>query len=158
MLLKLGVRTTRKRLVAFKVLKPGSNEIIESTKLSRTLHEKFAKTEDPTMIVYYDPKNNKDSKREVWIPIQEIVEGVDYKFVEPIRAGFLVMTGTDHTIEYYYDVLFKHLEERGLKPNGKIFSIEADYQPDQFDMSYGDFVDEDAQEEWSTEILIPVEE
>jgi hypothetical protein len=158
MLLKLGVRTTRKRLVAFKVLKPGSNEIIESAKLSRTLHEKFVKIEDPTMIVYYGPKNNKDVEREIWIPIQEKVKGVDIKFVEPIRAGFLVMAGMDHTIEYYYDELYKHLEERGLTPSTKIFSIEADYQPEQFDMSYGDFVDEDAQEEWSTEILIPVEE
>ena len=158
MLLKLGIRNTKKRLVAFKVLKPDSNEIIESAQLSRTLHEKFAKTEDPTMIVYYGPKNNKDTKREVWIPIKETVEGIDIKIVEPIRAGFLVMSGTDHTIEYFYDLLYKHIEERGLTPNTKIFSIEADYQPEQFEMSYGDFVDEDAQEEWSTEILIPVEE
>jgi hypothetical protein len=36
-------------------------------------------------------------------------------------------------------------------------SIEAIYQPDQYGLSYGSFIDEDAQETWTTEILIPVE-
>lgn len=158
MLLKIGVRTIVEKLVAYKVLESGEYELIESAKLERLLHEAHASPEDPVMIVYYDPKEVPNGRREIWIPIQKQVNGIDTKSVGPIKAGFLVMGGTDHTVEYYYNVLYKQIEEWGLKPDTKIYSIEGTYQPEQFDMSYGDFVDEDASEHWTTEILIPVKE
>jgi hypothetical protein len=158
MLLKIGTRTIVEKLVAYKVLESGENELTESAKLERLLRENQATPEDPIMIVYYDPKEVPNGRREIWIPIQKQVKGIDTKSIGPIKAGFLVMGGTDHTVEYYHKVLQKKIEEWGLELDTKIYSIEGTYQPEQFDMSYGDFVDEDASEHWTTEILIPVKE
>lgn len=158
MLLKIGIRTLVEPLVAYKVLESGENELIESAKLERSLRARHAIPEDPIMIVYYEPKNTPNGRREIWIPIHKRVKGVNIKSIGPIKAGFLVMGGTDHTVEHYYDVLYKQIEEWELEPDTKINSIEGTYQPEQFDMSYGDFVDEDAPEHWTTEILIPVKE
>jgi hypothetical protein len=158
MLLKLGVRTTTKKLVAYKVLEFGANEIIESAKLSRTLSEKIAKYKAPSMIVYYDPKNNPNYNREIWIPIKKKIEGIKTKIIDPFKAGFLVMSGTEHSMDYYYNVLYEYLREQELSPSNKICSIEVSYLPEQFNMSFGDFIDEDAQEEWTIEILIPLKQ
>jgi hypothetical protein len=158
MLLKLGVRTTTKKLVAYKVLELGANEIIETAKLSRTLLEKIAKFDAPSMIVYYDPRDSPNCRREVWIPTKKKIEGIKTKVIDPFRAGFLLMSGTDHSIDYYYKVLYEYLKEQELTPSKKICSVEVSYPPDQFDMSFGDFIDEDAQEEWTIEILIPIKQ
>ena len=74
------------------------------------------------------------------------------------KVAFLVFIGVDKPIQYYYNELYKYIESRGLKPASEIFSLEAIYQPDEFKLSYGSFINEDNPEHWRTEIMIPVEE
>ena len=80
------------------------------------------------------------------------------KKLPEIRAGFIVYSGAQHPAEYYYKELIKYLEQRGFKPvNENFCSMEAVYQPDTYGISTGSFNDEDAQEDWTTEILLPIE-
>jgi effector-binding domain-containing protein len=158
MIVKIGVKTLTNQLVAYRELKPGESEAEAFAKLNAEAHEKGAKVSDPTMIIYYDPKDSHDCKREVIVPINKDVQGLNTKKLPEIRAGFVVYSGADHPAEYYYEELRKHLKQRGLKPVTNNFcSMEAVYQPDTFGLSTGSFIDEDAQEVWTTEILIPVE-
>jgi len=61
-------------------------------------------------------------------------------------------------VEHYYGELYRYMEEQGLKPSAQMCSIEAVYQPAEYGLSYGSFIDEDTPEHWSTEIMIPVVE
>ena len=155
---KIGLKTTIKELVAYKTLKPGENEIVECAKLSGELHKLDARPRDPNMVLFYDPKDEPGCRREVMIPIENEVEGIETKMKPEIKVAFLVFVGTDQPIEYYYEELYKYIEKQGLKPASSMCSIEAVYQPHDFNLSYGSFIDEDSAEAWHTEIMIPVEE
>ena len=158
MIVKIGVKTLSGQLVAYRELEPGENEAEAFAKLNAEAHEKGAKASDPTMIIYYDPKDAQGCRREVLVPIDREVHGLKTKKLPDIKAGFIVYSGANYTTEHYYEELRKHLTERGLKPSSHHFcSMEAVYQPDTFGLSTGSFIDEDAQEVWTTEILVPVE-
>ncbi len=158
MIIKIGVKTLGDVLVAYRELKAGESEIEAFAKLNAEAHAKGARVADPTMIIYYDPKDAKGCRREVLVPVNKEVEGLKTRKLPDIRAGFIVYSGTNQPPEYYYEELEKHLKERGLKPASKSFcSMEAVYQPDNFNLSSGSFIDEDSQDTWSTEILIPIE-
>jgi effector-binding domain-containing protein len=155
---KIGLKTTIKELVAYKTLEPGENEIVECAKLSGELHKLDARPRDPNMVLFYDPKDEPGCRREVMIPIEREVEGVETKIKDEMKVAFLVFIGTTHPIEYYYEELYKYIEAQGLKPASTMCSVEAVYQPHDFNLSYGSFIDEDSAEEWRTEIMIPIEE
>ena len=153
---KIGLKTTMKELVAYKTLKPGENEVVECAKLSGELHRLGARVRDPNIVLFYDPKDTHECRREVLIPIEKDVEGVESKTLPEMKVAFLVFIGTDRPIEYYYDELYKYIETQGLRPVTDMCSFEAVYQPDEFNLSYGSFIDEDNAEHWKTEIMIPV--
>lgn len=155
---KIGIKTTIKELVAYKALEPVQNEVVECAKLSGELHKLDARPSDPNIVLYYDPKDDPGCRREVMIPIEREVKGVETKQMPEIKVAFLVFIGTDKPIEHYYEELYKYIEQQGLKPASTMCSLEAVYQPDEFNLSYGSFIDEDNSEHWRTEIMIPVEE
>ncbi len=155
---KIGLKTTIKELVAYNTLEPGQNEVVECAKLSGKLHQLDARPRDPNMVLYYDSKDTPGCRREVIIPIDREVEGVETKMMPEMKVAFLVFIGTDQPIEYYYEELNKYIASVGLKPVGHMCSLEAVYQPDEFNLSYGSFIDEDNSEKWRTEIMMPVEE
>lgn len=157
MINKIGIKTTTPELVAYKVLKPEENEIVESARLSRLLHKKDARPSEPHMIIYYDPKDSEGCRREVRIPIQREIPEIDFKITESTKVAFLLFVGTDKPVEYYYDELNKYIKINRMKPSTQFCSIEALFQPEEYGLSYGDFIDEDAAENWMTEIMIPVE-
>jgi effector-binding domain-containing protein len=155
---KIGVKTTIRELVAYRALRPGESEVVECARLNRELYERGARHRDPTMVLFYDPKDEPGCRREVLIPIDREVEGVDTKMMPEIKVAFLVFIGTDKPVEYYYGELGRYMEERGLRPASDMCSIEAVYQPAEYGLSYGSLIDEDTSEHWSTEIMIPVAE
>jgi effector-binding domain-containing protein len=155
---KIGVKTTIRELVAYRVLKLGENEVTECARLNSELYRKGARPKDPTMVLFYDPKDEPGCRREVLIPVDREVEGVDTKMMPEIKVAFLVFIGTENPVEYYYEKLYEYIEEQGLKPGTEMCSIEAVYQPNEYGLSYGSLIDEDTPEHWRTEIMIPVEE
>ena len=158
MIVKIGVKTLTTQLVAYRELKLGEGEPEAFAKLNAEAHERGVKVSDPTMIIYYDPRDATGCRREVLVPVDKEVSGLKTKKLPELRAGFIVYSGASHSAEHYYEELRKHLEQRGLKPVTHNFcSMEAIYQPDTFGLSSGSFIDEDAQEIWTTEILIPIE-
>jgi effector-binding domain-containing protein len=158
MIEKIGIKTTIKEPVAYRKLQPGENEVVELAKFSAHLHKKGAEPHDPNMVLYYDPKDSPGCRREVIIPIKNPVNDVETKMMPELKVAFLVFIGADKPMSYYYEELYKHIEEVGLKPASAICSLEAVYHPHEFNLSYGSFIDEDTQEHWRTEIMIPVEE
>lgn len=154
---KIGVKTTIDELVAFKVLPPGADDVIEGAKFSGEVYKAGATPHDPTMVLYYDPKDAQDCRKEVMIPIDAAVGGLDTKQMPVLRVAFIVFSGTHNPIEFYYGKLNEYIEVNGLKIASDMCSIEATYQPDEFNLSYGDFIDEDNPETWKTEIMVPVE-
>ncbi len=158
MIVKIGVKTLAEQLVAYHALKPGEGEAEAFAKLNAEAHEKGVRVSDPTMIIYYDPRDAKGCRREVLVPVDREATGLKTKKLPPLRAGFIVYSGAAKPVEYYYEELKKHLDSRGLKPAaGSFCSMEAVYQPDTYGLSSGSFIDEDAQENWTTEILVPIE-
>jgi effector-binding domain-containing protein len=155
---KIGVKMTIRELVAYRELKPGENEVAECAKLNSELYRKDARPKDPTMVLFYDPKDEPGCRREILIPVNRAVEGVDTKMMPEIKVAFLVFVGTANPVEYYYERLHEYIEEQGLKPRTEMCSVEAVYQPKEYGLSYGSFIDEDTSEHWKTEIMIPVEE
>ncbi|MFC1804050.1 hypothetical protein ACFL0D_08840, partial [Thermoproteota archaeon] len=107
---KIGLKTTIKELVAYRILKPGENEVIECAKFSGELHKLGVRVRDPNMVLYYDPKDAPGCRREVLIPIEKEGEGVDSKMMPEINVAFLVFIGTDQPIEYYYEELYRYIE------------------------------------------------
>ena len=154
---KIGVKTTIRELVAYRAMKPGENEVAECARLNSELYKKGARPRDPTMVLYYDPKVEPGCRREVFIPVEKDVEGVDTKMMPELRVAFLVFIGTSNPVEHYYETLYRFIEDNGMKPSSSLCSIEAVYQPDEYGLSYGSFIDEDTPEHWKTEIMIPVE-
>ena len=154
---KIGVKTTIRELVAYKTLEPEENEMVECAKLNRTLYEKGVRPRDPTMVLFYDPKDEAGCRREVLIPVDKEVEGIDTKIMPEIKVAFLVFIGAGKPVEHYYGELYRYIEERGLRPSTEMCSIEAVYQPAEYGLSYGSLIDEDTPEHWSTEIMIPVQ-
>jgi hypothetical protein len=158
MIVKIGVKTLNNDLVAYRELKTGESETEAFAKLNSEAHEKGTKVNDPTMVIYYDPKEAINCRREVLVPVDREVLGLKTKKLTPIRAGFIVYSGVSHPPEYYHEELMKYLRERGLKPSTSRFcTMEAVYQPDNFALSSGSFIDEDSQDTWTTEILVPLE-
>lgn len=155
---KIGLKTTVKELVAYKVLAPGADDIMETARFNGQVHKAGGRPRDPTMVLYYDPKDADGCRKEVMIPIDVDAEGLDTKHMPEIKVAFLLYNGSQHPIEYYYGKLNEYIEEQGLKPASDVCSIEAVYQPDEFNLSYGSFIDEDNPETWKTEIMIPVVE
>lgn len=155
---KIGVKMTIKELVAYRELKPGEDEVTECAKLNGELYRKGVRPKDPTMVLFYGPKGEPGCRREVLIPVDREVAGVDTKMMPELKVAFLVFIGTANPVEYYYDRLYTYIEEQGLKPGTEMCSVEAVYQPDEYGLSYGSFIDEDTPEHWKTEIMIPVEE
>jgi effector-binding domain-containing protein len=155
---KIGLKTTVKELVAYKTLKPGENEVVECAKFSGELYRLGVRVRDPYMVLYYDPKDSPGCRREVLIPIDGGVEGVETKVMPEMKVAFIVFIGTDKPVEFYYKELYKYIENKGLRPTSSMCSLEAIFQPDEFNLSYGSFIDEDNPEYWRTEIMIPVEE
>jgi effector-binding domain-containing protein len=155
---KIGVKTTIRELVAYRMLKPGEDEVTECARLNSELYTKGARPKDPTMVLFYDHKDEPGCRREVLIPVDREVEGVYTKMMPEIKVAFLVFIGTANPVEYYYGKLYEYIEGQGLKPGAMMCSVEAVYQPDEYGLSYGSFIDEDTPEHWRTEIMIPVEE
>ena len=155
---KIGLKTTIKELVAYKKIEPGQNDVVECAKMSGELHKLGIRTGDPNMVLYYDPKEDPGCRREVLIPVDKEVEGIATKMMPEMKVAFLVFIGTTHSIEHHYEELYKYIASVGLKPATGMCSLEAVYQPDEFNLSYGSFIDEDNSEHWRTEIMIPVEE
>jgi effector-binding domain-containing protein len=158
MIEKIGLKTTFKELVAYKNIEPSESEAIARAKFSGELYRMGAGPKDPNIVLFIDPKNNPECRREVLIPIDREIKGIKTKFMPEIKVAFLVFIGVDKPIQYYYNELYKYIESRGLKQANEIFSLEAIYQPDEFNLSYGSFIDEDNPEHWRTEIMIPIEE
>ncbi len=154
---KMGVKTTIRELVAYRELKPGENDVTESAMLNSVLYKKGVRPKDPSMVIFYDPKDEPGCRREVLIPVDREVEGVDTKMMPEIKVAFLVFMGTDNPVAYYYEKLYEYIEEQGLKTSSEVCSIEAVYQPKEYGLSYGSLIDEDTPEHWRSEIMIPVE-
>ena len=154
---KIGVKTTLEELVAYKVLPPGSDDVLECAKFSGEVYKAGATPHDPTMILFYDQKDDPVCRKEVLIPIEAAADGLDTKQMPVIRVAFIVYSGTHNPIEFYYGKLNEYIEAQGLKPSLEMCSLEAVYQPDEFNLSYGSLIDEDNPETWRTEIMIPVE-
>lgn len=154
---KIGIKTTLEELVAYKVLPPGSDDVLECAKFSGEVYKAGATPHDPTMILFYDSKDDPGCRKEVLIPIDAAVDGLDTKQMPVIRVAFIVYSGTHNPIEFYYDKIYEYIAEQGLKPSSEMCSFEAVYQPDEFNLSYGSLIDEDNPETWRTEIMVPLE-
>jgi effector-binding domain-containing protein len=155
---KIGLKTTIRELVAYRELGPKDEEVAECARLASQLREAGANPKEPTMILFLDDKDDPKCRKEVMIPIEKEVEGFGTKVKEEVKVAFLLFKGTDQSLEHYYGKLYEFIEENGLTPTTRFCSIEAVYQPHEYGLSYGSFIDEDAPEHWSTEIMIPVEE
>jgi len=158
MIEKIGVKTTPEELVAYMELKPGENELIQSGLLNKQLRERHARVGDPQMVIYYGSKDDPEAHREIAVPVQHKVEGVQTKNIPSRKVAFLVYIGTDKPVSFYVETLEKFIEDEGLKRGDSFHIVEAVFQPDEFNLSYGSFVDEDAPEYWRNEIMMPVEE
>jgi effector-binding domain-containing protein len=158
MIEKIGVKTTSEELVAYMELNPGENELIKSGILNKQLREMHARIGDPQMVIYYGSKDDPDVRREVAVPVEHEVEGIKTKVMPSVKVAFLVYIGTDKPVNYYVETLMKYIEDEGYKLGDAFHCIEAVFQPDEFNLSYGSFVDEDAPEYWRNEIMIPVKE
>jgi effector-binding domain-containing protein len=90
------------------------------------------------------------------IPIDKEVDGLETKMMPEIKVGFIVFSGTYNPVEYYYEKLEEHLKENGYTATNTC-TIEATFQPDEFNLTYGSFIDEDNPETWKTELMIQVE-
>ena len=152
---KIGIKTTVPELVAYKELPPGADDIIECAKFSGEVHKAGARPHDPTMVFYYGSKDDPGCKKEIMIPIDAEVEGLDTKMMPEIKVGFIVFSGTHNPVEYYYEKLSEHIKELGYTVQNTC-TIEATFQPDEFNLSYGSFIDEDNPETWKTELMIQV--
>ena len=158
MIIKIGVKTLSPQVVAYKELQEGDDEAAVFASLNAEVNSKGADPSDPTMIVFYDPKGSMNCRREVMVAINKEAPGLKIKKLPQITAGFIVYSDTKYQVEYYYAQLEQYLKERGLKTaTNEINSIEAFYQPYQYDLGIGSYIDEDAQEIWVLEIIIPVE-
>ena len=154
---KIGVKTTIDELVAYKVLPPGADDVIEGAKFSGEVYKAGATPHDPTMVLYYDPRDTPGCRKEIMIPIDSAVSGLETKQMPVLRVAFIVFSGTHNPIEFYYEKLNEYIEVNGLKVTSGLCTIEATFQPDEFNLSYGSFIDEDNPETWKTEIMVPVE-
>ena len=158
MIEKIGIKTTMRELVAYKTLPLGADDVLECAKFSGEVYKAGASPRDPTTILFYDHKDDPGCRKEVLIPIDAAVDGLETKQMPEIRVAFIVFSGTHNPIEFYYERLYEYIEEQGLKMGSEICSFEAVYQPDEFNLSYGSFIDEDNPETWKTEIMVPVVE
>jgi len=97
------------------------------------------------MVVHYDPPDTKNARRELMIPINGPVVGLETKTFPSVRGAFLVYKGTDTSQEEYYAVLRKYIDEGDLKASDEIHNIEIMYVPEDLDA-----------QDFTIELMIPL--
>ncbi|MBM3291116.1 hypothetical protein FJY84_00380 [Candidatus Bathyarchaeota archaeon] len=159
MITKIGIKNVLPELVAYEEIQPGEDETIALAKLTTLISTLGEKPKDPGMVMFIDNMMDPNCRKEVMVPIDRVVPGLKTKMTPATRAGFLVFQTSNNPIEYYYEELLKYIKEKGLKPKINTFctSIEAIFQPDTFNYSTMDFVDEDKPDTYEIEIIIPIE-
>ena len=149
MILHMGIRTTDPIEVAYRELEPGESEASAISQLLGVLigqNPYDVDKYDHSMVVHYDPPDTKDARRELMIPINGPVVGLETKTFPSARGAFLVYKDTDTSQEEYYEVLRKYIEKRGLEASDDIHSIEIMYVPEDLDS-----------QDFTIEIMIPLD-
>ena len=148
MILHMGVRTTQPVQVAFKRLLPDEDEAPAVAELLGTLiRQNLYRYDvyDHSMVVHYDPPENSNRRRELLIPVDRSMAGVETRELPSMRVVFLVFKGTDKTMEEYYDYLRDYMEKSGLEASEEIHSVEIMYVPESVD-----------EQDYTMEIMIPL--
>ncbi|MBN1683538.1 hypothetical protein JW865_08315 [Candidatus Bathyarchaeota archaeon] len=160
MITKIGIKKSLKELVAYEEVKKGENELIALARLTTVVESTGLKPRDPGMIMFLDDKDVHDCRKEVMMPIDRVVEGLKTKIIPEMRAGFLVFQRNNEPLEKYYEELLKYIKDQGLEPkvDSICTSIEAIFQPDTYSYTTMDFIDEDKQDIYEIEIIIPIED
>lgn len=158
MILHQGIKTLNENLVAYKNVENKEKISVDIANLNKKLYEKKLSEYGPTMIFFYGPKDNPNSKVEIIVPIEKKLNDIKTKIIKKIKAAFIVFVGTNHPTEYYYKKLENHIKSLDLERDYRFHSIEVIYPPKQYAFSYGSLIDEDASERWRTEIMIPIKD
>ena len=136
MILHMGVRTTQPVQVAYKHLLPGEDEAPAIAELLGTLIRQNPyryDVYDHSMVVHYDPPDTLNRRRELLIPVDGPMAGVETRELPSMRVIFLVFKGTDKTMEEYYDYLRGYMEQSGLEASREIYNVEIMYVPESVD-------------------------
>jgi len=144
----MGIRTTDAIDVAYRMLEPGEAEAPAISQLLGILigqNPYDVDKYDHSMVVHYDPPDTKDARRELMIPINGQVVGLETKTFPSVRGAFLVYKGTDTSQEEYYAVLRKYIDEGDLKASDEIHNIEIMYVPEDLDA-----------QDFTIELMIPL--
>jgi len=147
-ILHMGIRTTDAIEVAYRELEPGEAEAPAISQLLGVLigqNPYDVDKYDHSMVVHYDPPDTKDARRELMIPINGPVVGLETKTFPSVRGAFLVYKGTDTSQEEDYAVLRKYIDEGDLKASDEIHSIEIMYVPEDLDS-----------QDFTIELMIPL--
>jgi effector-binding domain-containing protein len=148
MILHLGVRTTQKVKVAYKILTPEDKEASVIAKLLSILTRQNPinyNIFDHSMIVYYDPPEIPNRRRELLIPTNRSAKGIEIRELPSMKVAFLVFKGTDKTVEEYYEYLKEYMAQSNLVASNDIYSIEVMYVPESVD-----------EQDYTIEIMIPI--
>ena len=148
MILHMGTRTTEPVRVSYKTLEPDESEASAVSELLAEIQSQLGYQTlryDHSMLVYYDPPETPNRRRELLIPLSGDVEGIDTKVFPGIRTAFLVFDGAEISVDVYYQRLMDYMEQAKLEPTGDIYSIEIMYVPE--DLDYADY---------TMEIMVPV--
>ena len=100
---------------------------------------------DHSMVVHYDPPWRPNRRRELLIPVDMPMEGVETRKLLSMRVVFLVFKGTDKTMEEYYDYMRGYMAQSGLEASEEIYSVEIMYVPESVD-----------EQDYTMEIMIPL--
>ena len=144
----MGIRTTDPIEVAYLGLDPGE---AEAPAISRLLGLLIGQNPfdvdkyDHSIVVQYDPPGGMKARRELMIPINGPVVGVETKIFPSVRGAFLVYKDTDTSQEEYYEVLRRYIDEGGHKAPEEIHSIEIMYVPEDLDS-----------QDFTIELMIPL--
>jgi len=147
-ILHMGIRTTDAIDVAYRMLEPGEAEAPAISQLLGILigqNPYDVDKYDHSMVVHYDPPDTKNARRELMIPINGPVVGLETKTFPSVRGAFLVYKGTDTSQEEYYAVLRKYIDEGDLKASDEIHNIEIMYVPEDLDA-----------QDFTIELMIPL--
>ena len=148
MILHMGARTTEAIKVAWRPLSTEEDEASAIIEFLGTLSRRGSlnyRMYDHSIIVYYDPPEKSNSRREILIPLSHEVGGVETKIFPSVRAAFLVFKHTDTSLEGYYEQLRSYMEQSSLEAAEDIYSIEIMYVPEDVDML-----------DYTMEIMIPL--
>ncbi|MBQ04228.1 hypothetical protein CL673_05910 [Candidatus Bathyarchaeota archaeon] len=148
MILHLGIRTTDPIKVAYKVLRPWESEGPAISQLLSLLIGQHSIDVDKyihSMVVQYDPTKDTNTRRELMVPINGSVVGLETKVFPSIRGAFLVYKDTDTSQEECYKILRKYIENQGHETSNEFHSIEIMYIPEDLDA-----------QDFTIEIIIPL--